>query len=83
MDAGITSLLTLSTGEKITNPQHEKRERRRLAKAQRELARKAKGSNNREKARRKVARVHAWITDRRRDHCTRSLLDSSATTKWS
>ncbi|MEV0056412.1 RNA-guided endonuclease TnpB family protein [Saccharopolyspora shandongensis] len=68
VDAGITSLLTLSTGEKIANPQHEKRERRRLAKAQRELARKAKGSNNREKARRKVARVHARITDRRRDH---------------
>lgn len=68
VDAGITSLATLSTGEKITNPQHEKRDRARLAKAQRELARKQKGSNNRDKARRKVARVHARITDRRRDH---------------
>ncbi|WP_145742716.1 RNA-guided endonuclease InsQ/TnpB family protein [Saccharopolyspora dendranthemae] len=68
VDAGISSLATLSTGEKITNPQHEKRDRKRLAKAQRELARKQKGSNNRDKARRKVARVHARITDRRRDH---------------
>ncbi|MFG2843895.1 RNA-guided endonuclease InsQ/TnpB family protein [Kitasatospora sp. NPDC048296] len=67
IDAGITSLVTLSTGEKITNPKHERRDRKRLARAQRELARKAKGSNNREKARRKVARVHARIADRRRD----------------
>ncbi|WBP91084.1 RNA-guided endonuclease InsQ/TnpB family protein [Kitasatospora cathayae] len=67
IDAGITSLVTLSTGEKISNPKHERRDRERLAKAQRELARKAKGSNNREKARCEVARVHARIADRRRD----------------
>ncbi|MBJ7904573.1 IS200/IS605 family element transposase accessory protein TnpB [Streptomyces sp. DSM 110735] len=67
IDAGITSLLTFSTGEKITNPRHERHGRARLAKAQRQLSRKAKGSNNREKARRKVARVHARIADRRRD----------------
>ena len=66
-DAGITSLLTLSTGEKIANPRHERRDRQRLAKAQRELSRKQKGSANREKARRKVARVHARIADRRAD----------------
>src|SRR3954470_257060 len=68
MDAGVTSLLTLSTGEKITNPKQEKRERARLARAQRELSRKQKGSKNREKARVKVARVHVRIADRRRDH---------------
>ncbi|WP_406375605.1 transposase [Streptomyces sp. NBC_00647] len=67
IDAGITSLVTLSTGEKIANPRHERRDRARLAKAQRELSRKVKGSSNREKARRKVARVHARIADRRRD----------------
>lgn len=67
VDAGITSLATLSTGEKITNPRHERRDRERLAKAQKDLSRKAKGSANREKARRRVARVHARITDRRRD----------------
>ncbi|MGW5974787.1 RNA-guided endonuclease InsQ/TnpB family protein [Streptomyces sp. NPDC055186] len=67
LDAGITSLVTLSTGEKIANPRHERRDRARLAKAQRELSRKAKGSANRAKARRKVARVHARIADRRRD----------------
>jgi putative transposase len=68
IDAGITSLVTLSTGEKITNPKHEKRDRVALARAQRRLSRKAKGSANRQKARVKVARVHTRITDRRRDH---------------
>ncbi|WP_199881050.1 RNA-guided endonuclease InsQ/TnpB family protein, partial [Streptomyces kebangsaanensis] len=67
IDAGITSLVTLSTGEKVANPKYERRDRARLAKAQRELSRKAKGSNNRAKARRRVARVHARIADRRRD----------------
>jgi len=31
IDAGLTSLVTLSTGEKITNPRHERRDRARLA----------------------------------------------------
>ena len=68
VDAGLTALVTLSTGEKVTNPRHERADRHKLAKAQRDLARKAKGSNNRTKAAVKVARVHARITDRRRDH---------------
>jgi putative transposase len=67
IDAGITSLLALSTGEKIANPRHERRDRKRLAKAQRALSRKQKGSANREKARRKAARVYARIADRRAD----------------
>src|SRR5690606_19058239 len=56
-----------STGEKITNPRQERRDRRKLAKAQRALARKQKGSKNSEKARLKVARIYARIADRRRD----------------
>lgn len=67
IDAGITSLATLSTGEKIANPKHERRDRDRLALVQRRLARKTKGSNNRVKARLKVAKVYARITDRRKD----------------
>jgi putative transposase len=67
VDAGLTSLLTFSTGEKVGNPRREHRERVALARAQRNLARKAKGSNNRAKARTRVARVHARIADRRRD----------------
>ncbi|WP_406729267.1 RNA-guided endonuclease TnpB family protein [Streptomyces sp. GD-15H] len=69
VDAGLDHLLALSTGEKIANPRHERRDRTRLAKARRELSREAKGDGaNRAKARRKVARIHARIADRRRDH---------------
>ena len=68
IDVGITALATLSTGKKLENPKSEKKDRERVARAQRELARKEKGSKNREKARVKVARVHARIADRRRDH---------------
>jgi len=68
VDAGLDHLLVLSTEQKITNPRHQGRERARLARAQRELSRKAKGAGaNRAKARRKVARIHARIADRRRD----------------
>lgn len=67
VDAGITSLVTLSTGEKVTNPRYELADRARLARAQRSLARKVKGSANQDKARRKVAKVYARITDRRQD----------------
>jgi putative transposase len=68
IDAGITTLLTLSTGEKIANPRHERRDRARLAKAQRAMARKQKGSRNRDKAKVKTARVYAKIADRRKDN---------------
>jgi putative transposase len=68
IDAGVTSLVALSSGEKVTNPRHERADRVRLARAQRAHARTQRGSANREKARRRVARVHARITDRRRDH---------------
>ncbi|WP_353850291.1 transposase [Solwaraspora sp. WMMA2065] len=68
VDAGLDSLFTLSTGEKIPNPRHEHRDRQRLARAQRNLARRARGSANRAKARLAVARVHARSADRRRDH---------------
>ena len=68
IDIGLDHLLTLSTGEKISNPRHERGDRARLAKAQRRLARKAKEDGaNRAKARRKVARAYARIADRRRD----------------
>ena len=67
IDAGVTSLVTLSTGETVTNPRHERRDRERLARAHKELSRKARGSRNRDKARRRLARVHARIVDRRRD----------------
>ncbi|MFD8215457.1 RNA-guided endonuclease InsQ/TnpB family protein [Streptomyces sp. NPDC059697] len=67
VDAGLDHLLALSTGEKITNPRHERRDRAALARQQRRLAKKEKGSANRARARLKVAKIHARIADRPRD----------------
>ena len=67
IDLGISSLLTLSTGEKVANPKGFKTKFRKLRKAQKALSRKDKGSNNRYKARLRVARVHAEIADARKD----------------
>ncbi|AZM46692.1 transposase [Streptomyces sp. WAC 06738] len=67
IDAGLSHLVTLSTGEKIANPRHERRDRTRLARAQRALAKKTRGSANRARARLRVAKIHAKIADRRRD----------------
>ncbi|MFD6891779.1 RNA-guided endonuclease InsQ/TnpB family protein [Streptomyces sp. NPDC059957] len=63
IDAGLTALVTLSTGEKVRNPKHERKERERLARAQRALSRKEQGSNNRAKARTRVARVREWTCE--------------------
>ena len=68
IDLGISSLLITSDGEKVSNPKHLKKHARKLRQAQKSLSRKQKGSKNREKARRKVARIHAQITDTRKDH---------------
>ena len=68
IDLGVTSLLTLSTGEKIANPKGFKAKYRNLRRAQKSLSRKQKGSNNRLKARLKVAKVHQKITDARKDN---------------
>ncbi len=67
LDVGVTSLITTSNGDKIANPKHFKRLRYKLKRVQKALSRKQKGSNNREKQRQKVARVHAQITDSRTD----------------
>ncbi len=67
MDMGITSLITTSNGDKIVNPKHFKRLRTKLRRVQKALSRKQKGSNNRQKQRLKVAKVHGQITDSRKD----------------
>ena len=67
IDAGVTSLISTSDGEKIANPKHFNRLYKKLKAAQKELSRKTKGSNNRERARLEVARIHAKIKDARTD----------------
>ena len=67
IDVGISSLLTTSEGLKVSNPKHFNKLYQKLAWAQKELSRKTKGSNNRYKARLKVASIHAKIKDARTD----------------
>lgn len=67
LDVGLTHFLTTSNGEKIDNPKLYRKNEKRLKVLQRRLSRKAKDSNNRNKARLKVARHHATIADSRKD----------------
>ncbi len=67
IDAGITSLIATSDGQKTANPQHFNRKYKRLRQAQKTLSRRQKGSQNREKARYEVAQIQASIKDARGD----------------
>ncbi|AOQ23145.1 IS200/IS605 family transposase ISMma22 [Moorella thermoacetica] len=67
LDAGLEKFAALSDGSIIENPRHLRKTEKRLKHAQRNLSRKVKGSRNREKARQKLARLHAKIHNQRRD----------------
>ena len=68
IDAGLTHLFTLSDGSEIKNPRHYVKAQRRLAYLQRQHAKKKKGSNNREKARIKLARLSEHTANQRKDY---------------
>jgi putative transposase len=68
LDLGLKSMVITSDGEHVGNPHFFRKDEKKLAKAQRRLAKKKKGSKNRAKARLKVAKAHARIADRRRDY---------------
>jgi putative transposase len=65
VDVGLTTFATLSDGTCIANPRFFRQQEQALAKAQRRLAKAAKGSRERAKRRRVVARVHERIANRR------------------
>ncbi|WP_274560063.1 RNA-guided endonuclease InsQ/TnpB family protein [Streptomyces spiramyceticus] len=67
LDLGLATLVTLDDGEKLEHPRLLKKYAKELARWQRELHRKQKGSKNREKARKRIARLYAFIGDVRRD----------------
>jgi len=67
IDVGLESFATLSTGEKVENPRWFRASEKRLAKAQRDLARKVRGSNRWRKARARVAKIHAKAKNQRKD----------------
>lgn len=67
IDLGLSHFAILSTGEKIAAPNTFRKNEATLAKLQRRLAKKTKGSANSKKAKLKVAKLHAKITDSRKD----------------
>jgi len=67
IDVGLNRLATLSTGEGVENQAFLKTALKKLRQANKRLHRRVKGSKNREKARRQVARLHSQITCMRDD----------------
>lgn len=67
IDLGIKTFATFDNGKKIDNPKFFVKIQERLAKEQRRLSKMQKGSNNRNKQRIKVAKLHQKITNQRND----------------
>lgn len=67
LDMGIKSFAVSSDGIEYSNHKYLSKSQKKLAKLQRQLSRKTKGSNRREKARIKVARLHERVSNQRRD----------------
>ncbi len=67
IDLGVKDVVVASNGFASGNPKHYQKYQARLKTLQRRLAKKKKGSNNRYKARLKVAKLHAKIADCRQD----------------
>ncbi|GLY51956.1 RNA-guided endonuclease TnpB family protein [Lentzea sp. NBRC 102530] len=80
VDLGLTNFLVTSDGVRVANPRLLTRKARNLARYQRRLARCRAGSNNRLKAKAKVARAHRKIRNARQDflHRTSTRLVRSA-----
>lgn len=67
LDLGLKSFLVTSEGEKVDPPQYLRRAEEKLCRLQKQLSRKRASSQNREKARLKVAGLHEKIANQRAD----------------
>lgn len=67
IDVGIKEFYSDSNGNTVDNPKYLKKSQRKLIREQRRLSRKQKGSNNRNKQRKRLALVHEKITNQRTD----------------
>ncbi len=68
IDVGIKTLAVLSNGENLENPKFLPLAEKRIKKLQRRVYKKVKGSNNRRKAKLKLARADASVADKRQDY---------------
>jgi putative transposase len=67
IDLGIKSELVLSTGEKLQGPKALRKHKTRLRRLSKAVSRKQLGSKNREKAAKRLAKLHKRIRDIRQD----------------
>lgn len=67
VDVGLKEFAICSDGYREPNPKHLRKSEKRIIKLQKDLSRKQKGSNNRKKARLKVAKLHERIANQRAD----------------
>lgn len=67
IDLGIKDFAVTSDGQTVENPKFLRTSEQRLKKLQKDLSRKKKGSNNRNKARIKVAKLYEKITNQKKD----------------
>jgi putative transposase len=67
IDLGLDQFLATSEGKLVKRPKFLNTEHRKLKLLQRRLKNKKKGSNNRHKLNRKIARLHQRVTDTRKD----------------
>ena len=67
LDMGLKAFAITSDGAKYPNHKYLAKSQNKLAKLQRKLSRKSKGSNRREKARVKAARLHECVSNQRSD----------------
>ena len=77
IDVGIASFATTSDGQHLPNPRFGRTAAARLATAQQALARKARGSNNRRKARESLSARHRKLANQRHNfhhHTARALV---------
>ncbi|ASF39840.1 transposase [Halobacillus halophilus] len=68
IDLGLKDFAVLSNGTTYENPRYLRKTEKKLAKAQRIISRREKGSSNWHKQRIKVARLHEKITNSRKDY---------------
>ena len=68
LDLGIKDLIVDSNGKKYKNHKYLTKSQTKLAKEQRKLSKMVKGSNNRNKQRIKIARLHKKIQNQRNDY---------------
>ena len=66
IDLGIKDLVVTSDGEKYPNPKEINKREKRLKRMQRKLCRQVKGSNNYNKTKEKIARIHSKIKNSRK-----------------